>query len=74
METEERIQKTLNSIEQDKTCFIIAHRISSVKDADFILVMHDGKIIERGKHEELLLKEVTIPTSFKTNMGTLIFS
>ncbi|MEH7255307.1 ABC transporter ATP-binding protein [Neobacillus niacini] len=69
METEERIQKTLNSIQQNKTCFIIAHRISSVKDADLILVMHDGKIIERGKHEELLLKRGYYSNVFQNQYG-----
>jgi ATP-binding cassette, subfamily B, multidrug efflux pump len=54
METEEKIQKTLKQIQESKTCFIIAHRISSVKEADLILVMENGRIIERGKHEELL--------------------
>jgi ATP-binding cassette, subfamily B, multidrug efflux pump len=56
METEEKIQKTLKTIQQRITCFIIAHRISSVKEADLILVMENGKIIERGNHEELLEK------------------
>jgi ATP-binding cassette, subfamily B, multidrug efflux pump len=56
IETEERIQHTLQAIQQRKTCFIIAHRISSVKEADIILVMNNGKIIEKGNHEELLLK------------------
>jgi ATP-binding cassette subfamily B protein len=57
IETEERIQNTLQSIQQSKTCFIIAHRISSVKEADLILVMNNGKIIEKGTHEELLLNK-----------------
>lgn len=57
MQTEEKIQNTLHSMHQSKTCFIIAHRISSVKEADLILVMNDGKIIERGNHEELLLEK-----------------
>ncbi|MGI8384317.1 ABC transporter ATP-binding protein [Robertmurraya sp. P23] len=56
IETEERIQHTLQAIQQSKTCFIIAHRISSVKEADIILVMNNGKIIEKGNHDELLLK------------------
>ncbi len=57
METEHKIHKTLNSIYKDKTTFIIAHRISSVKSADMILVLDNGKIIERGRHEELLKKK-----------------
>ena len=69
METEGRIQKTLNSIQQSKTCFIIAHRISSVKEADLILVMHNGKIIERGKHEELLLKQGYYYNVFQNQYG-----
>jgi ATP-binding cassette, subfamily B, multidrug efflux pump len=69
METEERIQKTLNSIQQNKTCFIIAHRISSVKDADLILVMDDGKIIERGTHEELLLERGYYYNVFQNQYG-----
>ena len=57
METELRIQRTLKSLLKEKTCFIIAHRISSVKEADLILVMENGNIIERGKHKELLAKK-----------------
>ncbi|MEH7116756.1 ABC transporter ATP-binding protein [Neobacillus vireti] len=57
METELRIQRTLKSLLKEKTCFIIAHRISSVKEAELILVMENGEIIERGKHKELLAKK-----------------
>ncbi|WP_160724311.1 ABC transporter ATP-binding protein [Bacillus sp. USDA818B3_A] len=57
METELRIQRTLKTLLKEKTCFIIAHRISSVKEADIILVMEHGTIIERGKHKELLAKK-----------------
>ncbi|GFZ31172.1 ABC transporter ATP-binding protein [Clostridium zeae] len=56
METELKIHKELRSIYENRTNFIIAHRISSVKNADLILVLDDGKVIERGTHEELLKK------------------
>ncbi|GKU23381.1 ABC transporter ATP-binding protein [Clostridium folliculivorans] len=56
METELKIHKELRSIYKNRTNFIIAHRISSVKSADLILVLDDGKVIERGTHEELLKK------------------
>lgn len=54
METELRIQKALKEVMVGRTTFIIAHRISSLKHADEILVLEDGKIVERGVHEELL--------------------
>jgi len=54
IETEHSIQQSLKELCKNKTTFIIAHRISSVKNADQILFLHDGKIVERGSHEELL--------------------
>ena len=54
METESYIQKQLKSIEKDCTIFIIAYRISSIKDADLILVMDGGRIVEQGTHDELV--------------------
>jgi ATP-binding cassette subfamily B protein len=69
METELKIQNTLKSILQNKTCFIIAHRISSVKEADLILVMDNGRIIERGKHEELLKKKGYYFNVYKNQYG-----
>lgn len=69
METELRIQNTLKSILQEKTCFIIAHRISSVMEADLILVMDNGRIIERGKHKELLQKKGYYYNVFKNQFG-----
>ncbi|WP_117169850.1 ABC transporter ATP-binding protein [Paraliobacillus sediminis] len=54
METEFRIQKALNEVMKGRTTFIIAHRISSLKHADEILVLEDGEIVERGTHEKLL--------------------
>lgn len=54
VETEAVIQKNLNAIYKDKTTFIIAHRISSIKNSDLILVLDNGEIIESGTHEELI--------------------
>ncbi|MGG0737852.1 ABC transporter ATP-binding protein [Niallia taxi] len=54
MQTEFTIQKELHAIMENKTTFIIAHRISSIKHADEILVLDDGHIVERGRHAELI--------------------
>ena len=52
--TEQKIQSAIETIIKGRTSLVIAHRLSTVKNADLILVVRDGKIIERGKHEELL--------------------
>ncbi|WP_181348985.1 ABC transporter ATP-binding protein [Thalassobacillus sp. CUG 92003] len=54
METEFKIQKALKEVMDGRTTFIIAHRISSLKHADEILVLEEGEVKERGRHEELL--------------------
>jgi ATP-binding cassette subfamily B multidrug efflux pump len=54
METETNIQKALKEVMKGRTTFIIAHRISSLKHADEILVLEEGRIVERGKHEKLI--------------------
>ena len=54
METEYEIQKALKEVQKDRTTFIIAHRISSVKNADEILMLEEGQIVERGNHEQLM--------------------
>ncbi|MBP5304560.1 MAG: ABC transporter ATP-binding protein, partial [Lachnospiraceae bacterium] len=52
--TEIRIQKAFNKMMQGRTSFIVAHRLSTIKEADLIIVMKDGKVIETGTHESLL--------------------
>lgn len=54
--TEIRIQKAFNTLMENRTSFIVAHRLSTVMQADIILVMKDGKIIEKGNHNELMEK------------------
>jgi len=56
-ESESFIQKSLNVLMKDRTTFVIAHRLSTIQQADQILVIEDGYIAERGKHQELLDKK-----------------
>lgn len=52
--TEQQIQEAMYRLMQGRTCFVIAHRLSTVQNADVILVMRDGGIVEQGTHDELL--------------------
>ncbi len=69
METETQIQDALNSLENKESVFIIAHRISSIKDCDIILVLDDGQIIEKGNHNELMEKKGYYYTVFLHQYG-----
>lgn len=55
--TEVYIQKAMQKLMQGRTSFVIAHRLSTIRDADLILVMNEGRVVEQGKHEELLEKD-----------------
>lgn len=52
--TEMQVQAAMKKLMRDKTCFVIAHRLSTVREADTILVVNNGEIVEQGSHEELL--------------------
>ena len=56
-ETEEKIINSLNNLDYLTTSVVVSHRISSVKNSDKIIVLSDGKIIQMGKHEELIKME-----------------
>jgi len=53
-QTEKQIQEALNKLKVNKTSIIIAHRLSTIKEANQIVVLKDGEILEKGKHEELI--------------------
>jgi ATP-binding cassette subfamily B multidrug efflux pump len=55
--TERLIQKALEKLLKGRTSFVIAHRLSTIRNADLVLVLNEGEIIERGKHQELLAKK-----------------
>lgn len=67
-ETEIMIQKALNVISQNRTTFIIAHRLSTVKHADQLIVLNKGNIVERGTHEELVEKDGLYAKMYQSQM------
>jgi ABC-type multidrug transport system fused ATPase/permease subunit len=53
-ESEKLVQQALDHLMKDRTTLVIAHRLSTIKNANMICVMHEGRIVERGTHDELL--------------------
>ena len=55
--TEELVQKGMDSLMKGRTTFVIAHRLSTVRNSDCIMVLENGRIIERGNHDDLIEKK-----------------
>ena len=55
-ESEARVQASLEELSRDRTTLVIAHRLSTIRRADKIIVMDKGRVVEEGKHEDLLAK------------------
>lgn len=70
-ETEIKIQKGIEELTRDRTVLAIAHRLSTIKDADKIIVLDDGKIVERGNHDELLEEDGIYAKLWKVQAGEM---
>ena len=70
-ETELRIQSSLDDLAAERTTFAIAHRLSTVRDADRIVVLENGRVVERGSHEDLLAADGRYATLWNVQTGEL---
>ena len=71
-ETEEEIQAALAKMRKGRTTIAIAHRLSTIQDADLILVLHQGNIVERGSHQELLAQKGLYYQMFQLQNGLVV--
>ena len=69
-DNERAIQEAISELCRNKTLLVIAHRMKTIKDADQILVVSDGNIVERGSHDELILKNGTYARMVALQSGT----
>ncbi|MDE7114648.1 MAG: ABC transporter ATP-binding protein, partial [Acetatifactor sp.] len=67
--TELKIQNAFAKIMEGRTSFIVAHRLSTIKEADIILVMRDGNIVEQGNHETLLAQNGFYAKLYNSQFG-----
>ena len=71
--TEIYIQRAMDALMKGRTSFVVAHRLSTIRDADMILVMNEGRIVEIGKHEELLERNGFYADMYKSQFaGALV--
>lgn len=70
-ETEELIQSALEKMRAGRTTIAIAHRLSTIQDADLILVLHKGRIVERGNHQELITKQGLYYNMYTLQQGAI---
>ena len=69
--TEMKIQKAFLTMMEGRTSFIVAHRLSTIRESDVILVMKEGKIIEQGTHDELLAKKGFYAELYNSQFATV---
>ena len=69
--TEQRIQKAFNTLMQGRTTFVVAHRLSTIREADLILVMKDGNVIEQGNHDTLLAQNGFYAELYRSQFATV---
>lgn len=67
--TEQKIRRALLTLCKDRTSFIIAHRLSTIRDSDIILLIEDGRIVEKGTHEELMALNGRYALMYRTQTG-----